>query len=54
MIGSGTDVRTVSAMLGHSQASTTLNLYAHSFAEAQARAGEAVANMLEHKASKTG
>lgn len=50
MIGGGADVRTVSARLGHSQASTTLNLYAHSFAEAQARAGEVVANLLEGKA----
>ena len=47
LIEGGADVRTVSAMLGHSQTSTTLNLYAHSFAEAQARAGEAVANLLE-------
>ena len=54
MIGSGTDVRTVSAMLGHSQTSTTLNLYAHSFAEAQAKAAEAVANLLENTPSKTG
>lgn len=47
LICSGADVRTVSAMLGHSQTSTTLNLYAHSFAEVQARAGQAVANLLD-------
>ena len=46
LIHSGIDARTVAASLGHSQVSTTLNIYAHTFAEAQARAGEAVANAL--------
>ncbi|WP_235379533.1 tyrosine-type recombinase/integrase [Pseudoflavonifractor phocaeensis] len=46
LINSGADVRTVSASLGHSQVTTTLNIYAHTFAEAQARAGEAVAEAL--------
>jgi integrase len=49
LIDSGTDVRTVSRMLGHSTPTTTLNIYAHSFDEAQARAGEAVAAALEGK-----
>lgn len=49
LIDSGTDVRTVSSMLGHSNTTTTLNIYAHSFAAAQARASEAVANLLEKK-----
>lgn len=40
-------MRTVSASLGHSQVTTTLNIYAHTFAEAQARAGEAVAAALD-------
>lgn len=47
LINSGADVRTVSASLGHSQVTTTLNIYAHTFAEAQARAGEAVAAALD-------
>jgi len=47
LINSGADVRTVSAALGHSQVTTTLNLYVHTFAEAQARASEAVAASLD-------
>lgn len=47
LINSGADVRTVSASLGHSQVTTTLNIYAHTFAETQARAGEAVAAALD-------
>lgn len=54
LITSGTDARTVSAALGHSQTSTTLNIYTHTFQEAQARAGEAVAAALERSISKTG
>lgn len=54
LITSGTDARTVSAALGHSQTSTTLNIYTHTFAEAQARAGEAVAAALERSIAKTG
>lgn len=46
LIESGADVRTVAALLGHSQAITTMNIYAHSFEEAQARAGEAVGDLL--------
>ena len=47
LISSGADVRTVSASLGHTQVTTTLNIYAHTFAEAQAKAGEAVAAALD-------
>jgi integrase len=46
LISNNVDVRTVSAALGHSQTSTTLNIYAHAFAQAQARATEAIANAL--------
>lgn len=49
LINNGVDVRTVSATLGHSQTSTTLNIYAHAFQEAQAKASEAVANALDFK-----
>jgi len=47
LISSGTDARTVAASLGHSQVSTTLNIYAHTFAEVQARASEAIADALD-------
>ena len=49
LINSGVDVKTVSASLGHSQVTTTLNIYAHTFEEAQARASEAVADLLTKK-----
>ena len=38
----GTDVLTVSRALGHSQSTTTLNIYAHTFSTAQAKASEAI------------
>ena len=44
MIDSGANVKTVQTCLGHSDASTTLNIYAHAFAKAQAKASEAVGN----------
>jgi len=46
LISNGVDARTVSAALGHSQTSTTLNIYAHAFDEAQAKASEAIADTL--------
>lgn len=44
LINAGVDVKTVQYSLGHAQASTTLNIYAHSFIEAQAKASEAIAS----------
>ena len=46
LIDAGADVTMVSKSLGHSQVSTTLNIYSHSFQGAQARASEAVADLL--------
>ncbi len=46
LINSGVDIKTVSSSLGHSQTSTTLNIYAHTFQTAQAKASEAVAETL--------
>lgn len=41
-IAAGTDVRTVSAILGHRETSTTMNIYSHSLQTAEQ---EAAANM---------
>lgn len=49
LIFNGEDVRSVSAALGHSQTSTTLNIYAHTFETAQARACDALAEALPVK-----
>jgi integrase len=46
LINSGVDVKTVQATLGHSSASVTLNIYAHSFEAAQVRASEAISKSL--------
>ena len=44
---SGVDVKSVSAMLGHSQTSTTLNVYAHAVQQANENALNSVAALLE-------
>ena len=46
LINSGIDVKTVQSCLGHSVATTTLNLYCHTFQTAQAAAMDAVAEAL--------
>ena len=53
LITAGIDARTVSASLGHSQTSTTLNIYAHTFAQAQAKASEAIAEALPFEKKKS-
>ena len=40
------DVRTVSNRLGHAQASTTMNIYAHALKENDRTASNALENML--------
>ena len=52
LINSGADIKTVSSLLGYSQTSTTLNIYAHALEDAKARASEAVANAISLKKSK--
>ena len=44
LISNGTDVRTTADLLGHEQTSTTLDIYAQSFAKQRAKANLAVAN----------
>lgn len=46
MISENLNVRDVSARLGHAQASTTLNIYAHSFRQANKRATSAVVRAI--------
>lgn len=46
LINSGVDIKTVQSCLGHSVATTTLNLYCHTIQSAQAAAMEAVAEAL--------
>lgn len=50
LIGAGIDPTTVSGILGHSQVSTTLNLYSHMLRENQIKACDAVANALSFTA----
>jgi integrase len=52
LISDGNNATTVSALLGHSSTSTTLNVYAHAFKEQQARALEGLALHLD-KPDKT-
>lgn len=46
LIGSGVDVKTVQSVLGHSQASTTLDIYAAAFRDREAQVLGVVANIL--------
>lgn len=46
MIMNGVDVKTVQSILGHAAATTTMQIYLHSFQEAQARAMDSVADCI--------
>ena len=46
LIASKQDLRTVSSRLGHAQASTTMNIYAHALQETDRKASNALENML--------
>ncbi len=48
LIGAGTDLRTVSGRLGHSQASTTLNIYSHQLKTADKAAAEILSQKVLH------
>lgn len=50
LIAGKQDVRTVSSRLGHAQASTTMNIYAHALKETDRKAADAMETMLAKKA----
>lgn len=54
LINKGVDAATVSGALGHSTITTTTSIYCHVFGQAQARAGEAIASVLDFKKSDNG
>lgn len=49
MIGSDIDVRTVSAVLGHSKPSTTLNIYSHEIDQLKTTAVDVIAGAIQNK-----
>ncbi|MBC3887236.1 tyrosine-type recombinase/integrase [Acetobacterium paludosum] len=52
LIASGVDLKTVSSRLGHSNLSTTGNIYAHVINSADAKASDALDHILVTKARK--
>ena len=46
-ITNGVDIKTVSAILGHSQTSTTLNIYAHAVQKSNTKALNLIAELLD-------
>lgn len=53
MIGSGIDVRTVSAVLGHAKPSTTLNIYSHEIDQLKTAAVDVIAGAIENNKDQT-
>ncbi|WP_322176685.1 hypothetical protein [Acutalibacter caecimuris] len=49
LITGGVDVRTVAARLGHSQTSTTMNIYAETIRSAEAAAAQVLDDVLMQK-----
>lgn len=52
LIASGTDVRTVSGKLGHSQTSTTMNIYAHLLKSAEQETANTMETFLQQTTEK--
>ena len=52
LINEGVDAAAVSGALGHSVISTTTSIYCHAFQQAQARAGDAIASVLDFSSKK--
>ena len=53
LINANVDVASVSSALGHSAISTTTSIYLHAFQDANARASEAIANVLDFSKKET-
>lgn len=51
-ITNGVDIKTVSSVLGHSQTSTTLNIYTHAVQKSNVRALNLMADLLENTPNK--
>lgn len=49
-IATGTDIRTVSAILGHRETSTTMDIYSHSLQTAEQEAANKIEQLLEKQA----
>ena len=52
LIHENVDLASVSSALGHSAISTTMSIYLHSFQDANARASEAIASVLDFSKKK--
>lgn len=52
LIGEGTDIRTVSARLGHSKTSTTMDVYSHALKSKDRKASETLEGLLDRKERK--
>lgn len=48
LLSAGVDVRTVAGRLGHRNASTTLNVYAHFVPQADGRAADLLGEIFDH------
>ena len=53
LINEGVDAAAVSGALGHSVISTTTSIYCHAFQQAQSRAGDAIASVLDFSSKKS-
>ncbi|MBS7223982.1 MAG: tyrosine-type recombinase/integrase [Clostridiaceae bacterium] len=52
LIAAGTNIRTVSARLGHAQTSTTTDIYAHAIQSADAAAAQAIGSIVHRKGQR--
>ena len=50
LIAAHQDIKTVQSRLGHAEASTTMNIYAHALKESDRKASDALENILAKEA----